>query len=106
MKSALGDPVVTRLDLPEHFSSEPDNTQFYVAKGMAHATSIAKTRFQIPYDIFGPVRNLMVVVLTTSAGQVERQRCLAQLQTMARNGDEQAISVLKSFEEAGGLCLD
>ena len=32
-----------------------------------------------PAEIYGPVRNLAVVVLTTSAGLVERKRCWEQL---------------------------
>ena len=66
-------------------------------------TSMQKTRFQIPSEIYGPVRSHAVVVLTTSANIVDRRTSLAQLRTMAANGDEQAVEVLEALH---GFALD
>jgi hypothetical protein len=90
-------PVATQINYPEHFSSEESNVHLYIPKGMEYATSMQKTRFQIPAEIYGPVRNHAVVALTTSANIVDRRRSLAQLRTMAANGDEQASAVLDAM---------
>ena len=85
-------------------SSESDNTSFYVPKGSEGPTSL-QPQFELPH-CNGAVRNLAVVVMTESANSVDRERCLAQLRTMAHSGDEQAQSVLRAFDALGGLSLD
>ncbi len=106
-RTAMANPpaglAVQRDELPEHFATEPDNTHLYIPKGQIDTTSMQKTRFQIPAEIYGPVRNHAVMVLTTSANIVDRRRSLAQLQTMAANGDEQAGVVLAALND---LTLD
>jgi len=99
-------PAVTRIAVPERFSSEPDNTHLYIPKsmqGQMDTTSMQKTRFHIPAKIYGPVRNHAVVVLTTSANIVDRRRSWEQLHRMADAGDEQAINVLEAMS---GLSLE
>jgi hypothetical protein len=91
-------PPATQIQMPEHFSSEPDNAGLYRPKGMQFETSMQQTRFQIPPDIYGPVRNLAVVYLTTSADHIERERCWKQLHRMRDAGDEQAIAVLEALK--------
>jgi hypothetical protein len=81
MNTADGDLPVERVEVPEHFATEPNR---------AYATSMDQ-RFAIP--AYGPVRNLAVVVLTTSANRVDRERALAQLRKMAGD-DEQAQAAL------------
>jgi hypothetical protein len=88
--------TVERAELPEHLSSEPDNTVLYIPKGMEHSTSMAKTRFVLPY-CDGPVRSHATVALTESAIMIDRQRSWKMLHTMAATGDEQAVAVLKAL---------
>jgi hypothetical protein len=95
-------PKATPQAMPEHFSSEPDNTALYIPKGMEYATSMAKTRFQLP-PCDGPVRSHAIVALTKSAIMIDRQRSLAQLHRMADAGDEQAVAVLEALK---GFTLD
>jgi hypothetical protein len=93
---------VERVELPDHFSTEPDNTALYIPKGMEYSTSMAKTRFQLP-QCDGPVRSHAIVVLTKSAIIIDRQRSWKMLHTMAAAGDEQAVAVLKALS---GFTLD
>jgi hypothetical protein len=94
--------IVERAELPEHLSSEPDNTALYISKGMEHSTSMAKTRFVLPY-CGGAVRSHAIVALTASAIRIDRQRSWKMLHTMAAAGDEQAVAVLKALS---GFTLD
>ena len=106
MQNAPGDPPVERIDNLNFGATEPDNTHLYIPKslqGQMDITSMQKTRFLIPSEIYGPVRNHTVVVLTSSANIVDRRRSLAQLRTMAAAGDEQATAVLEAMS---GLMLD
>jgi hypothetical protein len=89
--------TVQRVELPEHLSSEPDNTPLYIPKGMEHSTSMAKTRF-VPPHCDGPVRSHAIVAVTASAIMVDRLRSLSQLKRMADAGDEQAQAVLEALQ--------
>jgi hypothetical protein len=95
-------PKATPQAMPEHFSSEPDNTALYIPKGMEYSTSMAKTRFQLP-PCDGPVRSHAIVALTASAIMVDRRRSWEQLHRMADAGDEQAVAVLEALQ---GFTLD
>jgi len=103
MVGATGDIPVQRVEVPEHYASEEDATHLYRPKEMQYETSMQQTRFQIPPDIYGPVRNLAVVCLTTSADYIERERCWKQLHRMRDAGDEQAAAVLDALQ---GFKLD
>jgi hypothetical protein len=59
-------PIATPVPMPEHFATEEDATHLYIPKGMEYATSMAKTRFQLP-PCYGPVRSHAIVALTESA---------------------------------------
>jgi hypothetical protein len=98
MVGATGDIPVQRVEVPEHNATEEDATHLYRPKGMQYTTSMQQTRFQIPPDIYGPVRNLTVVCLTTSADHIERERCWKQLHRMRDAGDEQAQAVLEALQ--------
>jgi hypothetical protein len=104
MKSALVDPVVTRLDLPEHFSSEPDNTALYIPKGRERDQRTSNMpRFTLPQNVYGPIRNLAIVCCTESASTVERLRCWEQLKRCANDGDEMAQTVVTALR---GLVIE
>jgi hypothetical protein len=98
MVSATGDIPVVRVEVPEHFASEEDATHLYRPKGMQYETSMQQTRFVLPNDVYGPVRNLAVVCLTTSADHIERKRCWQQLHRMRDAGDEMAAAVLEALQ--------
>ena len=95
MNNAPGDPPVTRIDHKDFGATEPDNTSLYQPK-REYATS-NMPRSTLPPNVFGPVRNLAVVIMTESANRVDRDRCLEQLITMADNGDEMARAVLNAL---------
>jgi hypothetical protein len=96
-------PVVTRTPMREHFATEPDNTHLYIPKGQTDTTSMQKTRFQIPAEIYGPVHNHAVVALTTSANIVDRRRSYDQLIRMSDAGDEMAAIALSAIR---GLVIE
>jgi hypothetical protein len=77
MNNAIGDPVVTRVNHPEHYSTE---------------TSMVP-RIQLPWVPEPAVRNLAVVATTTSTATIDRQRALAQLKRMAAAEDADAITM-------------
>jgi hypothetical protein len=83
MQTAADDLPVVRVELPEHFSTEPD-----------YATSMQQIP-PMPYHIQGPVRNLATVARLTSANTVDRDRARSQLLKMAADGDAQAEEALK-----------
>jgi hypothetical protein len=76
MQNAPGDPTVTRIDNMDFGATEPDNTSLYQPKS-EYATS-NMPRFTLPPNVYGPVRNLAVVVMTESVNSVDRDRCLDQ----------------------------
>jgi hypothetical protein len=83
MTNAEGDPVVTRVNHPDHYATE---------------TSMVP-RVQLPYVPEPAVRNLAVVATTTSAATIDRQRALAQLKTMAATGDADAITMMEALKD-------
>jgi hypothetical protein len=82
MVSADGDPVVTRVNHPEHYATE---------------TSMVP-RIQLPWVSDGAVRNHAVVATTTSASLIDRQRSWKMLTIMAAAGNEDAETTLKALE--------
>lgn len=97
MNNASGDPPVVRLETPEHLATE-DNTAQYVPKGQARDFRTSNIpRFLMPPNLYGPVRSHFIVASTTSAPLLDRQRSLAQLRTMAANGDEMAADAFKAL---------
>jgi hypothetical protein len=96
-------PIATRVPMPEHFSSEPDNTVFYIPKSVQGQTSFQKTGFVIPQNVDGPVLNHMRVALCTSAIPADRQRSLDQLRRMCAAGDERAQAALDAMN---GLVIE
>lgn len=99
MNNTFGDPPVTRVNHPEHFSSEPDNTKFYIPKGQGEAYSSLHPRVQLPFVEDGSARNHAVVVTTTSAALIDRQRSYANLVRMAAQGNESADTMLTALKD-------
>ena len=83
--------------MPEHFATEPSNVHLYIPKGQIDTTSTQKTRFNLPPNVHGPVRNHAVVALTTSANILDRRRSYEQLIRMSDARDEMATAALEAM---------
>jgi hypothetical protein len=108
MANAVDDPLVERLEIGgDHFATEPDNTKLYVPKESQHLINRFKgndgltsmqPRINLPGVQDNAVLNHTRVLVCESAATVERQRSLAQLQSMAKAGNEDAVTMLKALE--------
>jgi hypothetical protein len=110
--NAENDLPVHRVELPEHFATEDSNVHLYVPKSQAKTVQHLVDRFrgndeltsmqprvQLPWISDNAVRNHAVMVTTTSASTIERQRSLAQLKTMAAAGNDDATAILASLKD-------
>jgi hypothetical protein len=86
MINADGDPSVTRVNHPEHYSS-------------------LQPRIRLPHVPDESVLNYARMVTTTSAATIDRQRSLAQLKRMAASGDDCAIKMLAYLDEVAAEML-
>jgi hypothetical protein len=99
MVGATGDIPVQRVELPEHFSSEPDLSHHWVTSTQPHWSGLVQVND-------GNIRNLQTVLFSIEADKQMRRNALRQLQTnVAQRECEDSAAVLAQWRDSG-LTLD
>ena len=99
MVGATGDIPVQRVEVPEHFSSEPDLSHHWVTSTQPHWSGLVQVND-------GNIRNLQTVLFNIEADKQMRRNALRQLQTnVAQRECEDSAAVVSQWCECG-LKLD
>ena len=88
-------PKAAQIQMPEHFSSEPDLSHQWVTSMQPHWNGLVQVND-------GHIRNLQTLIFNCEADKQMRIRALAQLRLYAiEDSSLEATAVLRQWEECG-----